>query len=156
MTSGDPQLTLGGGFIANDPKLTAFTITNAVKTIYSCSNGDRNDASLSSLKTPFTVTLASDKVKTENRTGGTFFTFDQDGTAEKPNTLTIQVANGVTSIPDELFSENSSGNLRQSYIDKIVLSGTDVKNIGKETDYLCEDFRKLPEKERERSFSILH
>ena len=27
LTSGDPQLTLGGGFIANDPKLTAFTIT---------------------------------------------------------------------------------------------------------------------------------
>ena len=60
-------------------------------------------------------TERNDKMNTENRTGGTFFTFDQDGTAEKPNTLTIQVANGVTSIPDELFSENSSGNLRQSY-----------------------------------------
>jgi hypothetical protein len=81
------------------------------------------------------VTLASDKVKaeTENRVGGTFFTFEKDGTAENPNTLTIQVANGVTSIPDELFSESSSGNLRQSYIDKIVLSGTDVKSIGKES-----------------------
>lgn len=135
LTSGDPQLTLGGGFIANDPKLTAFTITNAVKTIYCCSWGNRNDASFSALTTPFTVTLASDKVKaeTENRTGGTFFTFEKDGTAENPNTLTIQVANGVTSIPDELFSESSSGNLRQSYIDKIVLSGTDVKSIGKES-----------------------
>ena len=135
LTSGDPWLTLGGGFIANDPKLTAFTITNAVKTIYSCSNGDRNDASFSSLTTPFTVTLASDKVKTENRTGGTFFTFDQDGTADNPNILTIQVANGVTSIPDELFSENPSGNRRQSNIDKIVLSGKDVKSIGKESFY---------------------
>ena len=132
LTSGDPQLTLGGGFIANDPKLTAFTITNAVKTIYCCSNGNRNDASFSALTTPFTVTLASDKVKAsaENRTGGTFFTFEKDGTTDNPNTLTIQAANGVTSIPDELFSENSSGNLRQSFIDKIVLSGTDVKSIG--------------------------
>ena len=137
LTSGDPQLTLGGGFIANDPQLNAFTITNAVKTIYCCSLGNRNDASFSSLTTPFTVTLASDKViaNSTGRTGGTFFTFDQDGTAENPNTLTIKVANGVTSIPDELFSENSSGNLRQSYIDKIVLSGTDVKNIGKESFY---------------------
>lgn len=135
LTSGDPQLTLGGGFIANDPKLTAFTITNAVDTIYCCSNGDRNNASFSSLTTPFTVTLASDKVKaeTENRVGGTFFTFEKDGTTENPNTLTIQVANGVTSIPDELFSESTSGNLRQSFIDKIVLSGTDVKSIGKES-----------------------
>ena len=135
LTSGDPQLTLGGGFIANDPKLTAFTITNAVKTIYCCSNGDRNNASFSSLTSPFTVTLASDKVKaeTENRVGGTFFTFEKDGTTENPNTLTIQVANGVTSIPDELFSESTSGNLRQSFIDKIVLSGTDVKSIGKES-----------------------
>lgn len=132
LTSGDPLLTLGGGFIANDPKLTAFTITNAVKIIYCCSWGNRNDASFSALTTPFTVTLASDKVKaeTENRTGGTFFTFEKDGTTDNPNTLTIQVANGVTSIPDELFSENSSGNLRQSFIDKIVLSGTDVKSIG--------------------------
>jgi hypothetical protein len=73
------------------------------------------------------------KAETENRTGGTFFTFEKDGTTENPNTLTIQVANGVTSIPDELFSESSSGNLRQSYIDKIVLSGTDVKSIGKES-----------------------
>ena len=137
MTSGDPQLTLGGGFIANDPKLTAFTITNAVKTIYCCSNGDRNNASFSSLTSPFTVTLASDKVKaeTENRVGGTFFTFEKDGTTENPNTLTIQVANGVTSIPDELFSESSSGNLRQSFIDKIVLYGKDVKNIGKKSFY---------------------
>lgn len=137
LTSGDPQLTLGGGFIANDPKLTAFTITNAVKTIYCCSNGNTNNASFSSLTTPFTVTLASDKVKaeTENRTGGTFFTFEKDGTTDNPNTLTIQVANGVTSIPDELFSENSSGNLRQSFIDKIVLSGKDVKSIGKESFY---------------------
>lgn len=135
LTSGDPQLTLGGGFIANDPKLTAFTITNAVKTIYCCSNGDRNNASFSSLTSPFTVTLASDKVKaeTENRVGGTFFTFEKDGTTENPNTLTIQVANGVTSIPDELFSESTSDNLRQSFIDKIVLSGTDVKSIGKES-----------------------
>lgn len=132
LTSGDPQLTLGGGFIANDPKLTAFTITNAVKTIYCCSWGNRNDASFSALTTPFTVTLASDKVKAsaENRTGGTFFTFEKDGTTDNPNTLTIQVANGVTSIPDELFSENASGNLRQSFIDKIVLSGKDVKSIG--------------------------
>lgn len=137
MTSGDPQLTLGGGFIANDPKLTAFTITNAVKTIYCCSNGDRNNASFSSLTSPFTVTLASDKVKaeTENRSGGTFFTFEKDGTAENPNTLTIQVTNGVTSIPDGLFSENESGNLRQSYINKIVLSGDDVKSIGKKSFY---------------------
>lgn len=137
LTSGDPQLTLGGGFIANDPKLTAFTITNAVKTIYCCSNGDRNNASFSSLTSPFTVTLASDKVKaeTENRVGGTFFTFEKDGTTENPNTLTIQVANGVTSIPDELFSESSSGNLRQSFIDKIVLYGKDVKNIGKKSFY---------------------
>ena len=135
LTSGDPQLTLGGGFIANDPQLTAFTITNAVKTIYSCSNGDTNNASFSSLTTPFTVTLASDKVKTENRTGGTFFSFENDGTAENPNTLTIKVANGVTSIPDELFSENESGNLRQSFIDKIVLSGKDVKSIGKKSFY---------------------
>ena len=135
LTSGDPQLTLGGGFIANDPKLTAFTITNAVKTIYCCSNGNTNNASFSSLTSPFTVTLASDKVKaeTENRVGGTFFTFEKDGTTENPNTLTIQVANGVTSIPDELFSESTSGNLRQSFIDKIVLSGTDVKSIGKES-----------------------
>ena len=132
LTSGDPWLTLGGGFIANDYKLTSFTITNAVKTIYCCANGNTNNASFSSLTTPFTVTLASDKVKaeTENRVGGTFFTFEKDGTTEKPNTLTIQVANGVTSIPDELFSENSSGNLRQSFIDKIVLSGKDVKSIG--------------------------
>lgn len=137
LKSGDPQLTLGGGFIANDPKLTAFTITNAVKTIYCCSNGNTNNASFSSLTTPFTVTLASDKVKaeSENRTGGTFFTFDQDGTADNPNTLTIKVANGVTSIPDELFSENESGNLRQSFIDKIVLSGTDVKSIGTKSFY---------------------
>lgn len=101
LKSGDPQLTLGGGFIANDPKLTAFTITNAVKTIYCCSWGNRNDASFSSLTTPFTVTLASDKViaNSTGRTGGTFFTFDQDGTTDNPNTLTIQVANGVTSIP---------------------------------------------------------
>lgn len=135
LTSGDPQLTLGGGFIANDPKLTAFTITNAVKTIYCCSNGDRNNASFSSLTSPFTVTLASDKVKaeTENRVGGTFFTFEKDGTTENPNTLTIQVANGVTSIPDGLFSENESGNLRQSNIDKIVLSGKDVTSIGKKS-----------------------
>ena len=135
LMSGDPQLTLGGGFIANDPKLTAFTITNAVKTIYCCSWGNRNDASFSALTSPFTVTLASDKVKaeTENRVGGTFFTFEKDGTTENPNTLTIQVANGVTSIPDELFSESTSGNLRQSFIDKIVLSGTDVKSIGKES-----------------------
>ena len=135
MTSGDPWLTLGGGFIANDPKLTAFTITNAVKTIYCCSWGNRNDASFSALTTPFTVTLASDKVKaeTENRSGGTFFTFEKDGTAENPNTLTIQVTNGVTSIPDELFSESTSGNLRQSFIDKIVLSGKDVTSIGKES-----------------------
>ena len=137
LKSGDPQLTLGGGFIANDPQLTAFTITNAVKTIYCCSNGNTNNASFSSLTTPFTVTLASDKVRaeSENRTGGTFFTFDQDGTTENPNTLTIQVANGVTSIPDELFSENESGNLRQSFIDKIVLSGKDVKSIGKKSFY---------------------
>lgn len=137
LTSGAPQLTLGGGFIAKDPKLTAFTITNAVKTIYCCSNGDTNNASFSSLTTPFTVTLASDKVKaeSENRTGGTFFTFEKDGTTDNPNTLTIQVANGVTSIPDELFSENSSGNLRQSYIDKIVLSGKDVKSIGTKSFY---------------------
>lgn len=135
LTSCDPQLTLGGGFIANDPKLTAFTITNAVDTIYCCSNGDRNNASFSSLTSPFTVTLASDKVKaeTENRVGGTFFTFEKDGTTENPNTLTIQVANGVTSIPDELFSESTSGILRQSFIDKIVLSGNDVKSIGKES-----------------------
>jgi hypothetical protein len=135
LTSGDPQLTLGGGFIANDPKLNAFTITNAVKTIYCCSNGNTNNASFSSLTTPFTVTLASDKVKaeTENRVGGTFFTFEKDGTTENPNTLTIQVANGVTSIPDELFSESTSGILRQSYIDKIVLSGKDVKSIGKKS-----------------------
>ena len=134
---GDPQLTLGGGFIANDPKLTAFTITNAVKTIYCCSNGNTNNASFSSLTTPFTVTLASDKVKAESkdREGGTFFTFDQDGTANNPNTLTIKVANGVTSIPDELFSENESGNLRQSFIDKIVLSGKDVKSIGTKSFY---------------------
>lgn len=137
LKSGDPQLTLGGGFIANDPKLTAFTITNAVKTIYCCSNGNTNNASFSSLTTPFTVTLASDKVKAESkdRTGGTFFTFDQDGTAVNPNTLTIKVANGVTSIPDELFSENESGNLRQSFINKIVLSGKDVKSIGKKSFY---------------------
>lgn len=137
LTSGDPWLTLGGGFIANDPKLTAFTITNAVKTIYCCSWGNRNDASFSALTTPFTVTLASDKVKaeTENRSGGTFFTFEKDGTAENPNTLTIQVTNGVTSIPDGLFSENESGNLRQSYINKIVLSGDDVKSIGKKSFY---------------------
>ena len=135
LTSGDPWLTLGGGFIANDPSLKAFTITNAVKTIYSCSWGNRNDASFSALTTPFTVTLASDKVKAEIRTGGTFFTFEKDGTAENPNTLTIQVANGVTSIPDGLFSENESGNLRQSFIDKIVLSGTDVKSIGTKSFY---------------------
>lgn len=137
LTSGDPWLTLGGGFIANDPKLTAFTITNAVKTIYCCSWGNRNDASFSSLTTPFTVTLASDKVKAESegRTGGTFFTFDQDGTPDNPNTLTIQVANGVTSIPDDLFSESSSGILRQSFIDKIVLSGTNVESIGKKSFY---------------------
>ncbi|WP_223927114.1 leucine-rich repeat domain-containing protein [Prevotella lacticifex] len=135
LTSGDPQLTLGGGFIANDPKLTAFTITNAVKTIYCCSNGNTNNASFSSLTTPFTVTLASDKVKaeTENRTGGTFFTFEKDGTAENPNTLTIQVTNGVTSIPDELFSENESGIYLASNIDKIVLSGKDVTSIGKKS-----------------------
>lgn len=137
LTSSDPQLTLGGGFIANDPKLTAFTITNAVKTIYCCSWGNRNDASFSALTTPFTVTLASDKViaNSTGRTGGTFFTFEKDGTADNPNTLTIQVANGVTSIPDELFSENSSGNLRQSFIDKIVLSGKDVKSIGTKSFY---------------------
>ena len=137
LTSGDPQLTLGGGFIANDPQLNAFTITNAVKTIYCCSLGNRNDASFSSLTTPFTVTLASDKVKAESegRTGGTFFTFDQDGTPDNPNTLTIQVANGVTSIPDDLFSESSSGILRQSFIDKIVLSGTNVESIGKKSFY---------------------
>ena len=135
LTSGDPQLTLGGGFIANDPKLTAFTITDAVKTIYCCSNGNTNNASFSSLTSPFTVTLASDKVKaeTENRVGGTFFTFEKDGTTENPNTLTIQVANGVTSIPDGLFSESTSGNLRQSFIDKIVLSGKDVTSIGKKS-----------------------
>lgn len=135
LTSGDPQLTLGGGFIANDPKLNAFTITDAVKTIYCCSNGNTNNASFSSLTSPFTVTLASDKVKaeTENRVGGTFFTFEKDGTTENPNTLTIQVANGVTSIPDELFSESTSGNLRQSFIDKIVLSGKDVTSIGKKS-----------------------
>lgn len=137
LTSGDPWLTLGGGFIANDPKLTAFTITNAVKTIYCCSWGNRNDASFSALTTPFTVTLASDKVKaeTENRTGGTFFTFEKDGTADNPNTLTIQVTNGVTSIPDELFSENESGIYLASNIDKIVLYGKDVKNIGKKSFY---------------------
>ena len=137
LTSGDPWLTLGGGFIANDPKLTAFTITDAVKTIYGNSWGNRNDASFSSLTTPFTVTLASDKVKAErvDNLAATFFTFDNDGTADNPNTLTIKVANCVTSIPDELFSENESGIYLASNIDKIVLYGKDVKNIGKKSFY---------------------
>ena len=34
-----------------------------------------------------------------------------------------------------MFSENESGNLRQSFIDKIVLSGKDVKSIGTKSFY---------------------
>ena len=123
----DPNLVLGGSIIDNDPAMRGITITNAVKTIYYSSDNSSNNT-FSGLTSPFTVTLKSDKVTATERSvpGGTFFSFNN---TTSPNTLNVEVADGVTTIPANMFSENSSGNRTKSNINVLNISGKSLKEI---------------------------
>lgn len=109
--------------------MRGITITNAVKTIYySHSNSTTN--TFSGLTSPFTVTLQSDKVTATRRdVGGTFFSFINNGTTDKPNTLKVVVADGVTTIPADMFSENSNPTRTKSNINVLNISGSSLTEI---------------------------
>lgn len=125
----DPNLVLDGSIIDNDKNMRGITITNAVKTIYySHSNSTTN--TFSGLTSPFTVTLQSDKVTATRRdVGGTFFSFINNGTTDKPNTLKVVVADGVTTIPADMFSENSNPTRTKSNINVLNISGNSLTEI---------------------------
>ena len=125
----DPNLVLDGSIIDNDKNMRGITITNAVKTIYySHSNSTTN--TFSGLTSPFTVTLQSDKVTATRRdVGGTFFSFINNGTTDKPNTLKVVVADGVTTIPADMFSENSNPTRTKSNINVLNISGSSLTEI---------------------------
>lgn len=126
----EPNLKLGGSIIDNDPMMRGITITNAVKTIYYSSTDSRNNT-FSGLYSPFTVTLNSDKVKATagKVAGGTFFSFKNNGTTAKPNTLNVEVADGVTTILADMFSENASLSRTSSNINVLKISGSSLKEI---------------------------
>lgn len=123
----EPNLVLDGRIINNDPNMRGITITNAVKTIYYSSDNSSNNT-FSGLTSPFTVTLKSDKVTATKSSvaGGTFFSFNN---TDSPNTLNVEVADGVTTIPANMFSENSSGNRTKSNINVLKISGKSLKEI---------------------------
>ena len=110
--------------------MRGITITNAVKTIYFSSTNSSNNT-FSGLYSPFTVTLQSDKVTATGGSvaGGTFFSFKNSGTTAKPNTLNVVVADGVTTIPADMFSENSSLSRTSSNINVLNISGSSLKEI---------------------------
>lgn len=127
----DPNLVLDGSIIDNDPKMTGITITNAVKTIYYSSTNSSNNTFSGLLYTPFTVTLQSDKVAATagSVAGGTFFSFKNNGTTAKPNTLNVVVADDVTTIPADMFSESSSLTRTKSNINVLNISGSSLTEI---------------------------
>ena len=126
----EPNLVLEGSIIDSDPKMTGITITNAVKTIYYSSSNSSNNT-FSGLYSPFTVTLQSDKVTATGGTvaGGTFFSFKNKGTDDSPNTLNVEVADGVTTIPEDMFSENASLSRTSSNINVLNISGSSLTEI---------------------------
>lgn len=125
-----PNLVLNGSIIDSDPSMRGITITNAVKTIYSSSSNSSNNT-FSGLTSPFTVTLQSDLVTATKSdvAGGTFFSFKNNGTTASPNTLNVVVADGVTTIPEDMFSENSSLSRTQANINVLNISGNDLTEI---------------------------
>ncbi len=125
-----PNLVLDGSIIDSDPSMRGITITNAVKTIYSSSSNSSNNT-FSGLTSPFTVTLQSDLVTATKSTvaGGTFFSFKNNGTTASPNTLNVVVADGVTTIPEDMFSENSSLSRTPANINVLNISGNDLTEI---------------------------
>ena len=127
----DPNLVLDGSIIDNDPKMTGITITNAVKTIYYSSTNSSNNTFSGLLYAPFTVTLQSDKVAATagSVAGGTFFSFKNNGTTAKPNTLNVVVADDVTTIPADMFSESSSLTRTKSNINVLNISGSSLTEI---------------------------
>jgi hypothetical protein len=125
-----PNLVLDESIIDSDPSMRGITITNAVKTIYSSSSNSSNNT-FSGLTSPFTVTLQSDLVTATKSAvaGGTFFSFKNNGTTASPNTLNVVVADGVTTIPEDMFSENSSLSRTQANINVLNISGNDLTEI---------------------------
>ena len=126
----EPNLVLDGRIIDNDKNMRGITITNAVKTIYySHTNSTTN--TFSGLTSPFTVTLQSDKVTATGGTvaGGTFFSFKNKGTTDSPDTLNVVVADGVTTIPADMFSENNSLSRTSSNINVLNISGNSLEEI---------------------------
>ena len=126
----EPNLVLEGSIIDNDKNMKGITITNAVKTIY-YSHANSSDNTFSGLiYSPFTVTLKSDKVTATRRdVGGTFFSFKNNGTTAKPNTLNVEVADGVTTIPADMFSENPELTRTSSNINVLNISGSSLTEI---------------------------
>ena len=126
----DPNLVLDGRIIDNDKNMRGITITNAVKTIYYSSTNSSNNT-FSGLTSPFTVTLQSDKVAATagSVAGGTFFSFKNNGTTAKPNTLNVVVADDVTTIPADMFSESSSLTRTKSNINVLNISGSSLTEI---------------------------
>ena len=125
----DSKLVLGGSIIDNDPVMKGITITNAVSTIYSSYSNSSNNTFSGLIYSPFTVTLKSDKVTaTKGDASGTFFSFKNNGTPDKPNTLNV-VADGVTTIPADMFSESSSLSRTSSNINVLNISGSSLKEI---------------------------
>ena len=110
--------------------MRGITITNAVMTIYFSSTNSSNNT-FSGLYSPFTVTLQSDKVTATGGSvaGGTFFSFKNNGTDDSPNTLNVVVADGVTTIPADMFSENSSLSRTSSNINVLKISGKSLTEI---------------------------
>ena len=125
-----PNLVLGGSIIDNDPAMKGITITNAVSTIYYSSTDSKNNTFSGLLYSPFTVTLKSDKVTATagSVAGGTFFSFKKNGTTASPNTLNV-VADGVATIPANMFSENASGIRTNSNINVLKISGNSLTEI---------------------------
>ena len=125
----EPNLVLEGSIIDNDKNMRGITITNAVNTIYYSSTNSSNNT-FSGLTSPFTVTLQSDKVtaKAGSVAGGTFFSFNNNDTT-KPNTLNVVVADGVTTIPANMFSENASPTRTKSNINVLNISGSSLTEI---------------------------
>ena len=125
----EPNLVLEGSIIDNDKNMKGITITNAVKTIY-YSHANSSNNTFSGLTSPFTVTLKSDKVTATRRdAGGTFFSFKNIGTTTKPNTLNVEVADGVTTIPADMFSENPELTRTSSNINVLKISGNNLTEI---------------------------
>lgn len=125
----EPNLVLDGSIIDNDKNMKGITITNAVSNIY-YSHTNSSDNTFSGLYSPFTVTLQSDKVTATRRdAGGTFFSFKNNGTTAKPNTLNVEVADGVTTIPADMFSEAPDLTRTSSNINVLKISGNNLTEI---------------------------